>query len=113
MPTLDSVLYIAGVYDCFDSECVDLSMDNNMRDELTQSALAMAARKYNIKGATFHSDFGSQYTSNDFKKLVSKLGITQSMRVLPNSLVMAMLNAKAYLTDLRLRQVSHQEHGSS
>ena len=50
-----------------------------MRDELTQNALKMAAGRYDIKSATFHSDFGSQYTSNDFKKLAKQLNITQSM----------------------------------
>jgi transposase InsO family protein len=79
LPTADGTLYIAGVYDCFDSECVGLAMDDNMRDELTQDALKMASNRYNIKGATFHSDFGSQYTSNEFKCLAKKLKITQSM----------------------------------
>jgi len=79
LPTANGTLYIAGVYDCFDSECVGLAMDDNMRDELTQDALKMAARRYNIKGAIFHSDFGSQYTSGEFKKLAKKLNITQSM----------------------------------
>jgi len=79
LPTLDGTLYIAGVYDCFDSECVGLAMDENMRDELTQDALKMTSNRYNIKGATFHSDFGSQYTSHKFKCLAKKLKITQSM----------------------------------
>ena len=79
LPTADGTLYIAGVYDCFDSECIGLAMDDNMRDELTQDALKMASKRYNIKGATFHSDFGSQYTSNEFKSLAKKLKITQSM----------------------------------
>ena len=62
LPTADGTLYIVGVYDCFDSECVALAMDDKMRDEPTQNALTMAAKRHDIKGATFHSDFGSQYT---------------------------------------------------
>jgi transposase InsO family protein len=54
-------------------------MDDNMKDELTQNAMTMAAKRHKIKGVTFHSDFGSQYTSGDFKKLAKKLNITQSM----------------------------------
>ena len=79
LPTADGTLYIAGVYDCFDSECVGLAMADHMRDELTQNALTMAAKRHNIKGATLHTGFGSQYTSNEFKKLSIRLGITQSM----------------------------------
>ena len=79
LPTADGTLYIAGVYDCFDSECVGLAMDDNMRDGLTQNALLMAAKYRSIRGAIFHSDFGSQYTSCEFKKLAKKLNIIQSM----------------------------------
>ena len=79
LPTADGTLYIASVYDCFDSECTGLAMADNMRDELTQDALKMAAKRYSIKGAIFHSDFGSQCTSNEFKKLAKKLKIRQSM----------------------------------
>ena len=77
--TADGALYIAGIYDCFDSECVGMAMDGNIRDELTQNALTMAAKRRDIKGATFHSDFGSQYTSNELKKLARRLMIIQSM----------------------------------
>lgn len=79
LPTADGTLYIAGVYDCFDSECVGLAMDDNMRDELTQNALKMAAKRHKIKGAALHTDFGSQYTSNGFKRLAKKLSVAQSM----------------------------------
>ena len=79
LPTADGTLYIAGVYDCFNNECLGLSMDDNMRDELTQNALTMATTRYKIADAIFHSDFGSQYTSGEFKDLAAKLHITQSM----------------------------------
>ena len=32
-----------------------------------------------LAGAVFHSDHGSQYTSKDFAKLCTELGVTQSM----------------------------------
>lgn len=53
LPTADGTLYISGIYDCFDSDCLGLSMDDNMRDELTQNSLKMAAKHQNIKGQLF------------------------------------------------------------
>jgi transposase InsO family protein len=79
LPTAEGTLYIAGVYDCFDNKCLGLVMDDNMRDELTQNALIQASRTHPLAGATFHSDFGSQYTSKEFKELAYKEKITQSM----------------------------------
>jgi transposase InsO family protein len=79
LPTADGPLYIALINDCFDNMCIGLAMDDNMRDTLTQNALSQAAKRYNIKGATFHSDFGAQYTSRTFTALAKHLGITQSM----------------------------------
>jgi transposase InsO family protein len=79
LPTADGPLYIAAVLDCFDSECIGLAMDDNMRDELTQNAIKQASSRRNIQGSIFHTDFGSQYTSHEFKNLAAKLNITQSM----------------------------------
>ena len=79
IPTADGALYIATTIDCFDSTVLGLAMDDNMRDELTQASLKMAAIQNDISGAIFHSDFGSQYTSNEFKALAERLKITQSM----------------------------------
>ena len=81
LPTAEGTLYIAGVYDCFNNECVGLAMDDNMKDGLTQSALEAASKRYNIKGAMLHTDFGSQYTSDNFKNLASRLSIAQSMSI--------------------------------
>jgi len=54
-------------------------MDDNMRTDLVIDSLKMAIKQEKIKKAIFHSDRGSQYTSNDFRKFIKTTKITQSM----------------------------------
>lgn len=65
--------------DCFDDACVGLTMDDNMRSQLIERSLTMAVSNKNIKDAIFHSDRGSQYTSNDFRALTKKHKLQQSV----------------------------------
>ena len=71
--------YLAIVMDLFDLKVVGWSYGMNMTDDLVIDAFnkAMINRKLN-KGGIFHSDRGSQYTSNDFEKLLEGLGIKHS-----------------------------------
>lgn len=48
-------------------------MDDNMR------SIAMAVLNKDMTNSIFHSDRGSQYTSNDFRKLIRKYNLKQSM----------------------------------
>jgi len=55
-------------------------MDNNMKTDLVLSALEMACVNRNPgKGLIFHSDRGSQYASDEFRKVIKKKGFIQSM----------------------------------
>lgn len=71
--------YLAIVMDLFDLKVVGWAYGLNMTDDLVIDALkkAMVNRKLE-KDAIFHSDRGSQYTSNDFEKLLKELGIKHS-----------------------------------
>ena len=62
--------YLAIVMDLFDLKVVGWSYGLNMTDDLVIDAFnnAMINRKLN-KDGIFHSDRGSQYTSNDFEQL--------------------------------------------
>lgn len=75
----DGKLYVAPVLDCFDGAIVGLSMDDNMRKELCINAFEQSCRRQNAYGMIFHSDRGSQYTSNDFRDSLAKYGAIQSM----------------------------------
>lgn len=79
VPCADGKLYVSPVFDCFDGAIVGLCMDNNMRKELCVEAFEQACRRQNAYGMIFHSDRGSQYTSNDFRASLAKYGAIQSM----------------------------------
>lgn len=71
--------YLAIVMDLFDLKVVGWTYGLNMTDDLVIDAFkkAMINRKLN-KNGIFHSDRGSQYTSNDFEKLLEELKIKHS-----------------------------------
>ncbi len=79
LPTADGNLYISAVFDCFDNYCLGLSMDDNMKTPLVVQSLAAAASLHAIRGAVFHTDRGSQYTSADFRASLRGFGVKQSM----------------------------------
>ena len=73
-------LYVSGIFDCYDLMPNGLSMADNMRAQLCVRTLENACYRYpNLRGAIIHSDRGSQYTSDDYRKTINKYGINQSM----------------------------------
>jgi len=79
IPTADGKLYIAPVFDCFDGKIVGLAMDDNMRKKLCIEAFEQACKQEGATGMIFHTDRGSQYTSNEFRKKLTYYGAIQSM----------------------------------
>ena len=75
----DGKLYISPILDCFGGEILALQMRNNMKKELCIDTIEAAARRYPIRGAILHSDRGSQYTSDEFRKTLKSNGVTQSL----------------------------------
>ena len=71
--------YLAIVMDLFDLKIVGWKYGTNMTDDLVIEAFkkALVNRGLN-KDGIFHSDRGSQYTSNDFELLLEKLEIKLS-----------------------------------
>ena len=71
--------YLAIVLDLFDLKVVGWSYSLNMTDDLVIEAFnkALINRGLN-KDGIFHSDRGSQYTSNDFEELLSLLNLKHS-----------------------------------
>ena len=71
--------YLAIVMDLFDLKIIGWSYGVNMTDDLVIDALKKACINRGIKeGLIFHSDLGSQYTSNDYEKLLKILKIKHS-----------------------------------
>lgn len=71
--------YLAIVMDLFSLKIIGYSYGTNMTDKLVIEAFKKALNNsgYN-KSMIFHSDLGSQYTSNDFERLLESLKIKHS-----------------------------------
>jgi transposase InsO family protein len=68
------------VIDCCTKEIIGWAMDDNYKTPLIETAIHMAARNHHLApGAIFHSDRGSNYTSEQFARTLEALGIRQSV----------------------------------
>jgi transposase InsO family protein len=75
-----SNLYLATVIDLCSRKLAGAAIADHMRTQLVEDALNSAARdRGSLQGAVFHSDHGSVYTSRDYAKRCTALGVTQSM----------------------------------
>jgi putative transposase len=80
IPTGEGWLYLAVVLDLFSRRIVGWSMQPTMSAQLVLDALLMALwRRGKPNMLLHHSDQGSQYTSEDFQRLLADQGITCSM----------------------------------
>ncbi|ALP50070.1 integrase [Corynebacterium glutamicum] len=81
LPIADgSNMYLTTVIDCYSRRLVGFAIADHMRTSLVQDALLMAkGQRGSLKGAVFHSDHGSVYTSQAFQDTCKKLGVRQSM----------------------------------
>jgi len=80
IPTREGYLYVAGVLDLCTRQIVGLSMADHMRSELTESALQMALnQRQPTDPLIHHSDWGSQYTAEAYRNLLTTYPITVSM----------------------------------
>ncbi|WP_432418634.1 DDE-type integrase/transposase/recombinase [Corynebacterium breve] len=65
-----SNIYPATVIDCFSRQMTGFAIAEHMRTELVGKALMMAHRgQGGVDGAIFHSDYGSVYTSDRYRRL--------------------------------------------
>ena len=79
--TWEGLVYLATVLDCCTKKVVGYAMADNMRTDLICEAIDMAARRCPTRrGKTiFHSDRGSQYTSEQFARHLKGYGIHPSV----------------------------------
>lgn len=78
--TIEGWMYLAVIIDLHSRAVIGWSMDKTMKQELVCNALLMALyrRKFPV-GVIIHSDRGSQYCSNKYRKLIEKNGLIGSM----------------------------------
>ena len=78
--TVEGWLYVAAVIGLFSRRVVGWSMKADMTAELVTDALMMAIwRRGKPDAVLHHSDQGSQYTSEQFQRLMTDHGVTCSM----------------------------------
>ena len=77
----DGKLYASAVLDCFNGEILALAMDDNMKKELCIATVNQMKELYGkrLAGTIFHSDRGSQYTSEAFREALADSGMKQSL----------------------------------
>lgn len=76
----DGKIYVSGIFDCFDLMPLGLCIEDNMKASLCCHTLENAKKAYpELTGCIIHSDRGSQYTSKEYRAVIAKYGIRQSM----------------------------------
>lgn len=76
--TKDGKIYVSPLFDCYDGSIIALQIDDNMRADLCVKTIRQALTKKN-SGIIIHSDRGSQYTSEAYRKELQKYGVIQSL----------------------------------
>ncbi len=81
VPTEEGWLFLAVFLDIFTRKIVGFSSDDNMQAGLIMNALEMALGRQTVKDGELiaHSDRGSQYASDSFRKQLLLAGIVASM----------------------------------
>lgn len=80
IPTREGWLFLATVIDLFSRAVVGWAMDSRMQADLVNNAMLMAIWKRKpAKGLIFHSDRGSQYASDSYRKILEIHGVKASM----------------------------------
>jgi putative transposase len=78
--TTEGWLYVAVVLDLYSRRAVGWSMQSSMTTQLVTDALMMAIwRRGKPDALLHHSDRGSQYSSEQFQRLLGELGVTCNM----------------------------------
>jgi putative transposase len=79
IPTREGWLYLAGVLDLYSRAIVGWAMSRTLDTQLATDALNMAIRRRAVSPAILHSDQGSTYATAEYRTLLSRYGIRQSM----------------------------------
>lgn len=72
-------LYLSAIMDIYDNSIVSYELGLSNNNDLVFKTFNKAIKKYPTVTPTFHSDRGYQYTSKQFKRMLDKQGMTQSM----------------------------------
>jgi transposase InsO family protein len=104
--TGEGPLFLATVLDCYSKSVLGWSVDIQYPASLVCAAFEMAAQRIPLPdGAVFHSDRGSQYTSNEFAETLQKYSVQQSVGRTGSCFDNAM--AESFFGKLKTEMVHH------
>lgn len=106
--TNEGWLFLATVIDLYSRKIIGWSMNKRMKKSLVVDAMKMAlGQRKTAVGLIFHSDRGSQYCSREFRKVLKRYGIKQSMSRKGNCWDNAV--AESFFSTLKKDLVFHEE----
>jgi len=80
VPTWEGWVYLATVIDCYSKKVIAYAMDDHYKTPLITTAIRRAAHnEHLVPGAIFHTDRGSNYTSQEFAAVLADLDLRRSM----------------------------------
>lgn len=80
IPTWEGWVYLATVIDCHTKEVIGWAMDDHYQTPLISLAIERAAKTYTLApNAIFHSDRGSNYTSSEFGRTLTRHRLRRSV----------------------------------
>jgi putative transposase len=80
LPVLGGFLFLVVVLDLFSRKVVGWSLGDHLDAELSEEALRRAiTRRRPLPGLVFHSDRGSEFAAQTFRRLLAQIGAVQSM----------------------------------
>lgn len=109
--TAEGPTYLASVEDMFSRRLLGFALSDDYPDaELAKAAInmAVATRGGVVDGVIFHTDKGTQYTSDAFAEACEKLGITQSMGRVGSALDNAV--AESFFSTLEHERLSRRTY---
>lgn len=111
IPTREGWLYLAAVEDLFSRRVVGWSMDATMTSRLVVDALEMAlSRRAAGPGLVAHSDRGSQYASEHYRRRLGEERITCSMSRRGNCWDNAPM--ESFFASLKKELVHHEDYAT-
>ena len=109
IPTREGWLYLAAIEDLYSRRVVGWAMNERMTSRLVVDALAMAVqRRLPEEGLLAHSDRGSQYASEHYRRLLAKHGIACSMSRRANCWDNAPM--ESFFASLKKELVHHEDY---
>lgn len=109
--TQEGWLYLATVMDLFSRKIIGFSLSARINKELVIHALHNAVlRNGKPDDGLFHSDRGSQYTSQDFKQALARLGLAISNSGTGNCYDNAAM--ESFYASLKTEYVDHENFGT-